>query len=243
MQLPSNTASSEAHVDFANYTVGAAEAWADAETLTAAQQKTVADIAKLITDPVGTLRKARDLRLEAEAIVRKLLARFHVRDKMLDIQFVNLSEALLKGPAGRNRDDLVYREVMQGKTASEVTRTAMREEPELVKRILERYDGVASFPGKEEARKPAADAVAKSIAAREALDTGERDLNRKADEEMAARLKLRKTADEVYGMLRTAFPGRRDMVESFFPRMGNGRVAEEPAPATPTPAPTDVPVK
>lgn len=62
------------------------------------------------------------------------------------------------------------------------------------------------------------EAVTKSTDARTALDAAEGAEALAGNAEMMARLALRETLEKAYGKLRTAFPGERDFVESFFPK-------------------------
>ena len=61
--------------------------------------------------------------------------------------------------------------------------------------------------------------------------------NKAADAEIQARLGLRTALEQAYGKLRAASPGRRDFVESFFPKRDRAAsmkdATEEPAPDAP----------
>jgi hypothetical protein len=100
--------------------------------------------------------------------------------------------------------------------------------------LLARYDAAPDFDGKKEARSQIGSALAKSIEARDALDADEMAENKAADAELQARLALRTALEQAYGKLRAAFPGRRDFVESFFPKRDRAAskkdADEEPAP-------------
>ncbi|UQA56692.1 hypothetical protein [Polyangium aurulentum] len=56
----------------------------------------------------------------------------------------------------------------------------------------------------------------KSLSTRDALDEAEMNENKAVDVELAARLGVRTALEQAYCMLRTAFPGQRRFVESFF---------------------------
>jgi hypothetical protein len=56
---------------------------------------------------------------------------------------MSASDALLNGPANRNREHPVYRQVFKEGAASDITGAKLREEPELAQRVLERFDAVA----------------------------------------------------------------------------------------------------
>ena len=62
------------------------------------------------------------------------------------------------------------------------------------------------------------EALTKSFATRDALDDAETAENKAGDAELLARIGVRTALEKVYGMLRTAFPGQRKLVESFFYR-------------------------
>lgn len=65
----------------------------------------------------------------------------------------------------------------------------------------------------------------KSTGALAALAAAEEVEDQAGDAEIAARLALRRALEQAYGKLRAAFPGQRDLVESFFPKQ-NGRAAK-----------------
>lgn len=94
----------------------------------------------------------------------------------------------------------------------------MREEPELAERLRDRLAASPEFEGKTHVQTDLHDAVSKSLATRDALDTAEANERSAGDAELQARLGVRTALEKVYGMLRTAFPGQRKLVESFFYR-------------------------
>lgn len=227
MQLPGVNASSHTYLSFAYHVEGAVEAWVDAEIITAAQQQAVLEVGALIASPVTALRAASNAADDAERAATKALARFRVRDVILDMRVMGASDALLNGPALRNRQSLVYKEVFAGDNAGDITRARMREEPEIAKLLASRLAAIDDFDGKATAHANLADAVQKSIAARDASDAAAHAANEAGNVELSARLALRIALDKAYSMLRLAFPGGRDFVESFFPR------AERAAKSTP----------
>lgn len=236
MRLVSNTAGTDTYLDFGDFVEGACEAWGDAEGLTTGQQKTVLDVGKLMGTGTLLLRTNREKRAGAERAYHKAVARFHVRDKVLDRVVMATIDAVRNGPAGRSNDHPIMHELLRDQTGTEITRAAIREEPEIVARLLDRLEKLEDFDGKGALLEKGRATVAKSITARDSLDTAEKALNAAADDEMQARLGVRTAAEQGHGMLQAAFPGRRDLVESFFPRPSGGHQGGD-EPATP-PAPT-----
>jgi hypothetical protein len=234
MQLPGVNASSQVYIDYGDHVEGAAEAWSEAEIITEAQKQTVKDVSTTVGPAVASLRTASGATDEAGRKVNKARARFGVRDVILDRRVMALSDTVLNGPAGRDRQSAAYKQVFLNDKPHEITGGNMREEPEVVEVLLARYDAAPDFDGKKEARALVEGALTKSIEAREALDDAEMAENKAADAELQARLGLRTALEQAYGKLRAAFPGRRDFVESFFPKRDRAAskkdAAEEPAP-------------
>jgi len=146
---------------------------------------------------------------------------------------MRVSDVLLNGPAGRSREHPVYQQVFRGTTAGKITSAKMREEPALVERLLARLDDTPDFEGKATARNALAKALQMSFDALDAVDEAEANENTAVDTELSARLALRLTLEQTYGKLRAAFPGRRDFVESFFPKRESEKDPGGPAPEGP----------
>jgi len=221
MQLPGINASSDTYLDYSDHVEGAAEAWADAEKLTAEERAVVLEVSTLIQPAANKLRGARDATQVVERTAIKARARYRVRDNLLDKSVMGISDAVLNGPAGRSRDHATYAQVFRNEPAGKITGAAIYEEPEIVGRMLLRYDGIDDFAGKATARDVCSGALDKSLKARDALDSAEDALNKAGDAELAARMALRHTLEQAYGKLRTAFPSRRAFVESFFPKQAS----------------------
>lgn len=227
MQLPYANASSAVLLDYYDSVEGAVEAWQDAEILSEIQQAAV-KAAQTLLAPVAELLRQTTARVEAsERAERKAKAQFAVRDVILDLRVMALSDAVLNGPANRNRQDPLYQNLFRDQTASEITRSAVRDEPELVKQVLSRYDALPEFPQKAAAREPLHSALQKSLEARDRLDEAEQQSRIAQDDDLRARLGLRQALEQAYGTLRSAFPGRRDFVESFFPKVNSARTRGE----------------
>lgn len=236
MQRPNLDASSETNLAFTDHIEGAAKAWSQAEIISQKQQEAVQSVCALILAASTTLRASAAATAAAERATREARAAFIVRDVILDLRVMGLSDALLNGPALRDRKSQVYNLVFVDKNAGEITKAKMREEPELVVGIIHRFNGLGDFDGKAAAIGIAAGAVEKSVTAREALDAAELTESKAKSAELAARIVLRDAIDEAYGVLRAAFPGRRDFVESFFPKRessaaSSSKDAPEGAPA------------
>jgi hypothetical protein len=248
MQLPAMNASSEVHLAYADHVVGAAEAWADAETITAEQKQVVKDVGSTITSAANSLRTAATSADDAQRAVNLAFARFGVRDVILDLRVMGLSDAILNGPAGRDRENPIFKHVFSKAQPHQITNGTMRKEPDVVEVLLARYDSAPDFAGKADAKKPLADALSVSQAARDDLIAKEKAARIAAVTEHASRRALRTSLEQVYGKLRTAFPGRREFVESFFPkraRSENKKDAPEnghpAAPPLPSPMPAAAP--
>ncbi len=113
MQLPSPNASSQVYLDHTDHFEGAAEAWADAELITPAQTKAVAEANLLVA---GAAAKLRDIATVSDTTARaatKARAHYNVRDVVLDLRVMALSDALLNGLCGRSYTHVVYRHVFR----------------------------------------------------------------------------------------------------------------------------------
>lgn len=234
MQLPGVNASSSVYLSFAYHVEGAIDAWADVEVITPGQQQAVLEIGTALKPTITTLRSATAAAEEAERLATMALARFRVRDVVLDLRVMGVSDAVLNGPGLRNRQSPMYRQVFAGDNAGDITRARMRDEPELASLLAGRLGKVDDFDGKAPALSALTDAVQKSIAARDAVDAANLAASAAGDGELAARLALRIALEKAYGALRSAFPGRRDFVESFFPKAermaAKSGTGDEPAP-------------
>lgn len=222
MQAPDVNASSDIYEKHTDHFRGAAEGWADAETLTEAQRAVIVDADALITSAADVLGGAVVTERAARRAATKLRARYGIRDIILDLRIMGVSDAILNGPAMRSRNHPIYKTVFQEGTAGEITEARLREEPELAERILDRLAGVEDFPGKAAAHAGLYEALQKSFAIRDALDAAEMAENKAGDAEIQARLAVRTALEKAYGMLRAAFPGQRKLVESFFLRRERG---------------------
>ncbi|MDI3284283.1 hypothetical protein [Polyangium sp. 15x6] len=218
MQLPDVNAASEVYEKHTDHFGGAAEGWGDAETLTAAQRAAIVEAAAVVATAADLLGGAVVIERAARRAATKLRARYGIRDVVLDLRIMGVSDAILNGPAMRSRDNPIYKHVFQEGSAGEITEARIREEPELAERILERFGGIEDFPGKAAAYAGLEQALEKSFTARDALDAAETAQNKAGDAEIQGRLAVRAALEKAYGMLRTAFPGQRKLVESFFLR-------------------------
>lgn len=126
MQLPGVNASSDAYLTFAYHVQGACEAWVDAEIITAEQQKAVLEVGDLLKPPVEDLRAATNAADEAERLATMALARFRVRDVILDLRVMAVSDAVLNGPGLRDRQSPIFKQVFAGDNAGDITRARMR---------------------------------------------------------------------------------------------------------------------
>lgn len=218
MELPSVDAASSVYFKHTDHFAGAVEGWSDAEILTADQRKVLADAAPIVDTAAVLLRNALTARANAEREVIKLRARFGIRDIILDQRVLATSDGVLNGPALRDRNNPVFRAIFQDGPAGEITEAKVREEPELAARLRDRLTASPDFEGKARIKSDLDDAVTKSLATRDALDTADSNERSAGDAELQARLGVRTALEKVYGMLRTAFPGQRKLVESFFYR-------------------------
>lgn len=143
-------------------------------------------------------------------------AHYNVRDVVLDMRVMVLSDGLLNGLCNRSYTHVIYRHVFGDGTAGDITGAHIREEPEIAEAMLSRYKGVDDFPGKAAAGDLLGSAVEKSLKSRDGVDAAEKAENSAGGQELLARLGVRTALDQSYGMLRAAFPGQRAFVESFF---------------------------
>jgi hypothetical protein len=218
MELPSVDAASAVYFKSTDHFAGAVEGWSDAEILSTEQRQVLVDAAPIVDDAAVGLRNALTARANAEREVIKLRARFGIRDIILDKRVLATSDAVLNGPALRDRKHPVFLAIFQDGPAGEITEAKVREEPELAARLRDRLADGPEFEGKARIKSDLDDALAKSLATRDALDMAESAERSAGDAELQARLSVRTVLEKVYGMLRTAFPGQRKLVESFFYR-------------------------
>jgi hypothetical protein len=216
MQLPDKNASSAIYSKHTDHFEGAVEGWSDAEILTDAQRKAVAGAGALVGAAGAAVRAAVTSYDAAERAATKLRARYLIRDIVLDMRIMSVSDAVLNGPALRNRQHPVYKSVFQEGNASEITESKLREEPEIAERLRDRLVAMEDFDGKARVKADLDEALTKSLSARDALDAAEMAENKAGDAEIHARLGVRAALEQAYGNLRAAFPGQRKLVESFF---------------------------
>jgi hypothetical protein len=218
MELPSVDAASIVYFKYTDHFAGAVEGWSDAEIISDDQRNVIADAGSLVEAVSITLRNASTSRANAEREATKIRARYAIRDIILDKRIMSTSDAVFNGPAMRDRDHPVYRTVFKDGTAGDITGAKIREEPEIAERMRDRFAATADFDGKARIKSDLDEALAKSFATREALDDAETAENKAGDIELQARVGVRLALDKVYGMLRAAFPGQRNLIESFFYR-------------------------
>jgi hypothetical protein len=216
MQLPDVDASSEVYLKHTDHFEGAVEGWSDAEILTSDQQKAVALASDIVTPKSAALRAAMAKSEAAERAATKLRARYLIRDIVLDMRVMAVSDALLNGPALRKRDSPVYAAVFQEGTAGDVTESKLRDEPDIAERVAQRLGDVPDFEGKTRVKADLEAALDTSFGARESLDNAEAEENKAGDAELSARLAVRQALQQAYGTLLAALPGQRKLVESFF---------------------------
>jgi hypothetical protein len=198
--------------------VGAASAWSDAEIITPAQKAVVKEVGALVAAATAVVRASAVATEEAEQAVSVARAHYGVRDVILGRRVMGVSDALLNGPAERSRDTVVYKQVFRNEQANEIAGAKIRKEPELVEMLLARYDAVESFEGKDAAGQLLGEALKMSKETRSTLVDAEMARSKAVDAEATARMVLRMQLEQAYGKLRAAFPGKRDFVESFFPK-------------------------
>ncbi len=218
MELPSVDAGSSVYLKYTDHFEGAVDGWSDAEIITADQRKAIADTGAIVVTASTGLRNAVIARESAERDATKLRARFIIRDIVLDRRIMAASDAVLNGPANRDRNHPVFRTIFQDGTAGDITESKVREEPEIAARMRDRLGEVADFDGKARVEADLDDALAKSFSVRDALDNGESTERKAGDAELQARIAVRTVLEQAYGQLRAAFPGQRKLVESFFYR-------------------------
>jgi hypothetical protein len=214
-QIPEG-ASSEACLAYSDHTEGAAEAWQDSELLSDAQRSTIATVCAQVSAAGSSLRSAAQAAIEAERLARKARARFGVLDVHLDMRVMNTSDAVLNGPAMRDRSSPVYKQVFGGTAASAITGAPRREEPDEVERVLEQLDAIDDFSGKATVRDQLQTALTRSTTGLQAVIDAEKAARQAFDAEVNARQALRQVLDQAFGALIQVFPSRRDFVESFF---------------------------
>jgi hypothetical protein len=228
MQLPDVDASSAVYAKHTDHFEGAVEGWSDAEIITEDQRKAVVAAGASVGSAGAALRATVMSYDAAEHEATKRRARYLIRDIVLDMRIMTVSDAVLNGPAMRNRQHPIYKTVFQEGNASEITESKLREEPEIAERVRDRLAAVEDFEGKARVKSDLDEALAKSFSARDALDAAEMAENKAGDGEIHGRLGVRTALEQAYGNLRAAFPGQRKLVESFFlkrertPKKGKG---------------------
>lgn len=227
MQLPSVNASSAVYAKYTDHFEGAVEGWVDAEILAESQRTAIGEAKVIVTQAADALKNTVILYDKAAQSATKLRARYNIRDIILDMRIMAVSDAVLNGPAMRNRSSPAYRAIFQEGNAGEITESKIREEPEIAERIHNRLAAAEDFAGKAQVQADLASALQKSLDARDALDAAEMAENKAGDAEIQARLSVRAAIEKAYGILRAAFPGQRKLVESFFLKRGR-RAAKAP---------------
>ena len=144
--------------------------------------------------------------------------RFTIRDMVLDKRIMGASDAVLNGPAMRDRNHPVFRSIFQDGPAGDITESKTREEPELAARMRDRLAEGPDFDAKARVKTDLDESLAKSFSARDALDNAELAEHKAGDAELQARIAVRSALEQAYGLLRAAFPGQRKLVDSFFYR-------------------------
>ena len=218
MELPELNASSSVYCKYTDHFSGAAQGWSDAEIITAEQCTAIVKAAGLVDSAATSLRSAKTAREQAERLATQLRARYGIRDIILDKRILATSDAVLNGPAMRDRRNPVFVTVFQDGSAGDITEAKIREEPEVAGRMRDRFAQVADFDGKARVKADLDEALTKSFDTRDSLDDAEAAERSAGDAELQARLAVRAALEQAYGMLRTAFPGQRKLVESFFYR-------------------------
>lgn len=233
MQLPDINASSEVYIDFADHTEGAAAAWANSSIITADQKLVVAEVATMVGGANTTLVNAFFARLGLQRLSQKAQANFGVCDVGLDFRLLGAGDAVLNGPALRNRLHPVFQAVFMKQNPGEIARSDPREEPETVQQVVDNINALPDFEGKAGVVSNLGAAITTSIQARDNWDDHIAMENQAINTELQARLTLRTVLEQAYGKLRAAFPGQRALVESFFPkrRRSDGTKKAEPPPA------------
>lgn len=227
MQLAPMSASSDTHCNYAAHVVGACDAWKDAEIITPDQRTAIAEVLAMVQPRADDLRAKAILAEQAEEATSKARASFGVRDVVLNLRINAASDGLLNGPALRSRDNKLYRTIFLDGTASDITEARRRDKPELAAEVRQNLSTGPDFPARAGLLADLGEAITKSTDARTAMDAAEGAEALAGSAEMMARLSLRETLEKAYGKLRTAFPGQRDFVESFFPKQGSSAKPSE----------------
>jgi hypothetical protein len=218
MELPDIDAGSDTYLKFTDHFDGAVEGWSDAEIISEEQRQVVVDTGLIVATAAAGLRGGIITRVAAEREATKMRARFGIRDIVLDKRVMATSDAVLNGPAMRDRTHPVFRAVFQDGTAGDITDAKMREEPEVVARLRDRFASIAEFDGKARIKTDLDLALSKSLSTLTTLDNAESAEHQAGDAELQARLAVRVALEKAYGQLRATFPGQRKLVESFFYR-------------------------
>ena len=218
MQRPRPTAGTDVHLSYGDYAEGTHEAWKEVGMPTSQGQSTVdANLADLVKHNAA-LRQAQATHDEAVRLTNKARAAFIVSDQSCDSKVMAVSDALLNGPAMRNRNDPIYVQVIGSSRATDVTESIRTEQPEVVDQLLLRLDATDDFEGKQAARDALAKALAHMKAKREALRSAQTAEETAFIQLQAARQALRDTLTRGYGGLTAAYPNKRDFVEGFYLR-------------------------
>lgn len=237
MQLPDINASSEAYIEFADHTEGAAAAWAKSSLITPAQQAVVAEVATMVTTANGSLVSNFYARMNAQRLTQKIHAHFVVCDVVLDFRLMGAGDGVLNGPALRDREHPTFQLVFLKQNPGEIARSDPREEPETVQQVVTNINALPDFEGKSSIVANLSAAITDSIEARDHWDDQITIENQAVNAELQARLTLRSVLEQAYGKLRAAFPGQRAFVESFFPkrkRADGSKKTEAPPAQNPT---------
>lgn len=219
MEIPSVDAGSSVYFKHTDHFAGAVEGWSDAEIVTNDQRKAIASAGVIVDAAATALRNATVSRANAEREVTKLRARYGIRDFILDKRVLATSDAVLNGPAMRDRQHPTFRAIFKDGSAGDITERKLREEPEIAERMRDRLSDAPDFDGKARVKADLDEALTKSFSTRDALDAAESAERKAGDDELQARIAVRTALEQAYGLLRTAFPGQRKLVESFFYRV------------------------
>lgn len=232
MRLPPVDSSSNVYLGFASYVEGALEGFREAETITSEQSRVVTQVSQDLISLVEVLHRKATAAETARRATRRARARYSVRDVLLDMRVMATSDAVLNGPAARQRQHVVYQQIFQGVTPTKIAGSNIHDEPDVVARLRDRLVAAPTFAGKDRLVEGLDVALKQSYAARDALRGAEAVEARAMDEERAARMELRRGLEEAYGHLLAAFAGNRSLAESFFPKETAAKSAKQ-QPASP----------
>lgn len=218
MQLPSISASSESYIEYADHTDGAAAAWANSPLITPQQKMAVADVAAAVSSATSALIAARDARVGAERLSQKLEAQFSVFNLALNFRLLGAGDAVLNGPALRNREHPIYLMVFLNQHPGDIARSDAQQKLDTVQQIAGHIQALPDFDGKIAALAHLNAALTQSVQSKGDWDAQIKAQSLMDNAEQQARLVLRSALEQSYGKLRAAFPGQRAFVESFFPK-------------------------